>query len=479
MSSVKSFNYDRSNLKAGIAHIGVGNFHRAHQEFYISKLMEQCPDQQNWAYIGIALLPFDEALVKALKSQNCEYTCTVCSRDGTNETYKIGSLLDIKYAIDDPKGVIETLASKDIKIISMTITEGGYNMDKKTGEFVLTEPNVAHDIKEKDSPETVFGYIAAGLRLRKELGNGPVTILSCDNLQHNGNTCKRAITSFISAQDPELAKWVETNVTFPNSMVDRITPAVRPEDRERLNRENGTNCAAPIYTEDFIQWIIEDNFIAGRPTWEKVGVEFCNDVTPYENMKLSLLNASHSLLSYPSFLSGYRYVDKAMSDPRIQKFVKDFMEIDITPYVPAPGNIDLDLYKKTLIERFGNKTISDQVARLCFDGASKIPVYIVPNLKKMVADKHDLTRVAYFAAVYRKYLRSTKDDNGDEYKVNDPWVTEDDKKLLYDEDPVKFLSASMWKGADIEECDDFKKLYLDFASRLEKESAMKVLETII
>lgn len=178
-------------------------------------------------------------------------------------------------------------------------------------------------------------------------------------------------------------------------MVDRITPSTQPEDIIRLNTQNGTQDGAPVYCEDFIQWVVEDKFIAGRPAWEKVGVEFTQDVTTYENMKLSLLNASHTLLSYPAFLSGYRKVDVAISDERIKKFVRGFMDIDITPYVPAPGNMDLDLYKQTLIERFGNHTVSDQVARLCFDGASKFPVYIMPNLIQMIRDRANLTRQAY------------------------------------------------------------------------------------
>ncbi len=190
--------------------------------------------------------------------------------------------------------------------ITLTITEGGYNISRQTGEFMLDNPQVVHDLEHPDDPQTAFGYVAEGLRRRVASGSGPITILSCDNLQHNGNTARCAFMSFVEAQDKELAAWMEENVTFPNSMVDRITPATHPEDIKRLNEENGTEDKAPVYCEDFIQWVVEDTFAAGRPAWEKVGAQMTDDVTAYENMKLSHLNASHTLLSYPSFLYGYR-----------------------------------------------------------------------------------------------------------------------------------------------------------------------------
>lgn len=392
-------------------HIGVGNFHRAHQEYYTSLLLEN-EDQQNWGICGAMILPSDERLYKALKGQGGEYTLTVCGHNGEDTAYRLGTLNELYWGMEDSERIINKIADKDIKIITLTITEGGYNIEKATGAFIQEDENIIHDLQFKTSPKTAFGYVAEGLRRRMNLGNGPVTILSCDNLQHNGNTAKKAFMSFFCAQDMKLAAWVEKNVTFPNSMVDRITPATRPEDISRLNDKNGVCNEAPVYCEDFIQWVIEDKFIAGRLAWERVGVEFTDDVTAYENMKLSLLNASHTLLSYPSFLSGYRKVDDAMHDVRIEKFVRQFMDIDITPYVPAPGNTDLNVYKQTLIERFGNRSVSDQIARLCFDGISKFPVYVMPNFGKMINDGADLTRVAYLIAAYRHYLKYKVDDNG-------------------------------------------------------------------
>ncbi len=477
-SSVISYGYDRSKVRAGILHIGVGNFHRAHEEFYTNRLLEY-PDQHGWGICGAMLLPGDERLYRILKKQGQEYTLTVCGRDGHDEAYRIGSLVELLWAGENPEAVLDRIADRNIRIITMTITEGGYNIEKSTGEFILDDKAVRHDLASPRSPQTVFGFIAEGLRRRRAAGNGPVTILSCDNLQHNGNTARKAFTSFIQAQDPELAEWLKDNVTFPDSMVDRITPATRPEDVIRLNGKNGTDDQAPVYCEDFIQWVIEDDFIAGRPAWEKVGVEFTSDVTAYENMKLSLLNASHTLLSYPSFLGGYRKVDDAMHDERIAKFVKTFMDRDITPYVPAPGNTDLELYKQTLIERFGNRSVSDQIARLCFDGISKFPVYVMPNLVKMITHHADLTRVAYLIAAYRHYLKYRTDDLGASFEIAEPWMTHDDEALISSDDPVDFLGLSAFMLTDLKRSPEFVGLYLDKVAGIREKGAMTTLETIL
>ena len=477
-TQVHPYHYDRNGIKAGILHIGVGNFHRAHEEYYTNRLLEY-PDQQEWGICGAMLLPGDERLYRILKRQDCEYTLTVCGRDGHDEAYRIGSLVGLLWGVEDPEAVLDKIADRDIRIISMTITEGGYNIEKSTGEFMFSDSDVQHDLKNPQSPRTVFGFIAEGLRRRMTAGNGPVTILSCDNLQHNGNTARKAFTSFIQTQDKELALWVKDNVTFPNSMVDRITPATRPEDVIRLNEKNGTDDNAPVYCEDFIQWVIEDDFIAGRPAWEKVGAEFTSDVTAYENMKLSLLNASHTLLSYPSFLSGYRKVDDAMHDGRIAKFVRTFMDKDITPYVPAPGNTDLDLYKQTLIERFGNRSVSDQISRLCFDGISKFPVYVMPNLIKMIRDNADLTRVAYLIAAYRHYLKYRTDDNGAVFEIAEPWMTKEDETLTASDNPTDFLGLSAFTSTDLKQAPEFVKKYTDMVEAIRSKGAMATLETIL
>lgn len=477
-TQVISFNYNREQVKAGIVHIGVGNFHRAHLEYYTNLLLADAI-QQNWGVCGVMLLPSDERLYKALSKQNGEYTLTVCGRDGKDEAHRIGSLVELIWGMENPSAVIHKIAQKEIKIVTLTITEGGYNQDKTTGAFDLQNEMIQHDIAHPQTPKTVFGFVAEGLRQRMQQGNGPVTILSCDNLQHNGNTAKRSFTAFIEAQDKELAAWVAQHVTFPNSMVDRITPATTPADVERLNAKNGTQDEAPVYCEDFIQWVVEDDFAAGRPAWETVGVEFTTDVTGYENMKLSLLNASHTLLSYPAFLSGYRKVDEAMHDERFARLLRTFMDRDITPYVPAPGNTDLERYKQTLIERFGNRSVSDQLARLCFDGVSKYPVYVMPNLIKMIRDHADMTRVAFSIAAYRHYLKYKTDDKGVAYEVNDPWLTEEDYNLIASDMPMDFLGLSPFRSTDLKLAENFVKVYLQMVTDIKEKGILPVLEAIL
>lgn len=471
--------YDRKTLKPGILHIGVGNFHRAHEEAYIDSLIGKDPSQKDWAISGAMLLPADKALYEGLKGQDGVYTLTICGRDGKDSCREIDSLVELNWSGDDPEAILNRMADPSIKIISLTITEGGYNIDRKSGDFDLKNPQVAADLENAENPATAFGYVAEGLRRRRDADAGPVTILTCDNLQHNGDTARKAFMTFMKAQDPELARWAEKNVTFPNSMVDRITPATRPEDRERLNKKNGIEDAAPVFCEDFIQWVIEDKFAAGRPDWEKVGVEMTDDVSAYENMKLSLLNASHSLLSYPAFLAGYRKVDEAMKDDLIRKFTREYMDLDATPYVPAPGKTNLEEYKTTLIERFGNPSVSDQVARLCMDGLSKFPVYVIPVLAKMLADGKDLKRMAYLLAAYRKYLRAGVDDKGQKYEINEPWLTEADKKLIDSDNPLDFLKLQAFAAAPLENNEAFKKQYLAEVKAIDEKGAYEALRDLL
>ncbi|WP_166335883.1 mannitol dehydrogenase family protein [Sphingobacterium chungjuense] len=468
---------DRTAIKSGIVHIGVGNFHRAHQQYYTNLLLTQ-PDQQNWGICGIALLPTDENLVRALQAQNGWYSLTICGRDGKDDLQEINSLVEMIWGVEVPEAVIDKIASPDIKIITLTITEGGYNIDSNDGTFQIDNPTIQEDLLNLKTTKTVFGFVAAGLRQRMHAGGAGLTILSCDNLQHNGDTAKKAFTSFIKAQDKSLADWVELNVTFPNSMVDRITPVTRPEDIKWLNSKNKLDDQAPVYCEDFVQWVIEDKFIAGRPAWEKVGVEFTDDVAAFENMKLSLLNASHSLLSYPAFLSGYRKVDEAMQNIHLHQYLSDLMNIDITPYVPAPQNTDLDLYKQTLLERFAHRSVSDQVSRLCFDGISKFPVYLMPNLNKMIQDGKDLQRVAYGIATYRHYLKYKIDDKGQSYEIAEPWLLDTDRPYIESDDPLQFLDFKPFRDSFLSSSKDFKTLYLSYCTAIKEQGALEVLKTI-
>ncbi len=464
-----NFNYNRSQIKSGILHFGVGNFHRAHLQSYTNALLN-LGNSTEWGICGAMLMPQDERLYRTLKSQEGIYSLTVCGSDGENNIEWIGSLNELYWSGEDMEAIINKVASPEIRIISLTITEGGYTLDSDS---------VRGDLANPSNPQSVFGYVAEGLRRRATNGAGAVTILTCDNLQHNGNKCRETFSEFFAQQDAQLAAWAEQNVSYPNSMVDRITPATTPADIERINKSLDKADNAPVYCEDYIQWVVEDNFKAGRPEWEQVGVEFTDDVAPFENMKLSLLNASHTLLSYPSLLSGYRKVDEAMRDYRIVTFVKEFMNIDVTPYVPAPKNTDLNWYKSRLIERFANSSVSDQISRLCGDGGSKFQVYVVPIVKKMIANGDDMTRIAYLIAAYRHYMKYQIDDKGVAFEIFEPQITSEQMAMIKSENPLDTLSTTIFSSLNLAENTKFTQLFLSLAKQIKEHGAMMILETII
>lgn len=421
-----TYNYDRKDISAGIVHFGVGNFHRAHLEYYTNILLED-PSQHGWGVYGAMIMPSDERLYRALREDSGIYDLTVCSPSGKKVTHRIGSLVGLALGAEDPQAIIGKIASPDTKIISLTITEGGYKFDPG----------------QKNS---VFWYVAEGLSQRMAAGL-PITILSCDNLQHNGDTAAAAFSAYFALKYPALAVWAEENVTYPNSMVDRITPATK------------SGKITDVRCEDFIQWVIEDRFAAGRPQWEKAGVQFTDDVTPYENMKLSLLNASHTFLSYPSYLEGYRKVDAVLADSRYRRMIRKFMDEDMSPYVPAPDGIDIGAYKDTLMERFSNPSISDQVSRLCGDGAAKFAVYVVPTLSKMLRDGRDMSRMAFLIANYGKYLMSDKTETNEEIEIFEPHLTESDKRILASRDYSRFLGLSPFAALPLRGSSSFMANY--------------------
>ncbi len=433
MNGIIKYKYDRAGVTPGIVHFGVGNFHRAHLEYYTNLLLED-KSQSNCAVFGAMIMPGDGRLYDALKKNAGEYNLTTCEPSGNTATYRIGSLVGLCWGEENPEPIIAQIASPETKIITLTITEGGYKVDF-------------------DRPRSVFWYVAEGLKRRKAAGL-PITILSCDNLQHNGVTAQKAFMSYFRAKCPDLAEWAEDNVTFPNSMVDRITPATLSGD------------ITDVRCEDFIQWVVEDRFIAGRPAWENVGVQFTDDVTPYENMKLSLLNASHSLLCYPAYLEGFRKVDEVLADSRYRSLIRTFMDVDVTPYVPAPAGIDLEDYKATLLRRFSNAAISDQVSRLCGDGIAKFEVYIVPTLSRMLRDGRDTKRLAFLIASYAKYLVTARTESGEAIDIFEPHVTAADSALLEriggDSSPDAlngFLSLSAFDSLGLRDNADFLRQY--------------------
>ena len=375
--------YDRSQVKAGIVHIGVGGFHRSHEAFYTDQLLATTGSTE-WGICGIGLRDGDRKIADVLKQQDYLYTLVVKHPDGKIENRVIGSIIDFMLACDDSAAVINKMAHADTKIVSLTITEGGYNFNPATGEFDFSNPDVQHDLTHPTQPKTVFGYLTAALKQRRALGLPAFTIQSCDNIQHNGDMTRKMVLAFAQQQDADLAEWIATNVRFPNAMVDRITPVTTLADINTLE-EHGVIDAWPVVCEPFTQWVIEDAFSNGRPAWEEVGAQFVEDVTPYETMKIRLLNAGHSVLGLLGSLHGHETIDGCIADPLFAGFLRQFMDAEATPILdPVPG-IDLDKYKDTLIERFGNPNVKDNLARICLESSSKLPKFLIATIAENLA----------------------------------------------------------------------------------------------
>lgn len=445
-AGIARYSYDRDKLEIGIAHLSVGNFHRAHQAVYLDDCLA-LPGQSGWGLLGVGIIdsPAERAKADGLKQQQGLYTLTVYPPDAEPTTRVVGSILDYMVAPDDPAAVVERLADSKIRIVSMTITEGGYNIDGKTGEFRLDQPDIVHDLANLSVPRTVFGFITAALKRRREAGTGPFTALSCDNLRHNGDVLRQAILSFARAHDAELAGWIEEHVTFPNSMVDRITPATLPADAARLNERSGIADAVPVFAEDFVQWVIEDRFCAGRPALEQVGVQFTDDVRAFEQVKLRMLNATHSMLAFPGLVGGYRLVHEVLGDKVMADFLATFLNEDVIPLLKAPAGLSLEGYRDTLLARFANPAINDQLERITSDGSSKIPVFLGDTINAAVAGGRDHRRLAFLLAAYLRYLEAS-DDKGRPFRADEPNLTADDKALATAPDPAAALRMEPFKA---------------------------------
>ncbi len=408
--------YDREALKQNTVHIGVGGFHRAHQAVYLDRLLAR-EDEPRWGECGLGLLPGDERMRDALKGQDCLYTLVEKSAK-TQQARVIGSIVDYIYAPEERERALETLASAETRIVSLTITEGGYFTDEATGDLTSHHPDIEHDLHHPEAPVTSLGYLAEALDRRRRRGLPPFTLMSCDNLQGNGDVTRRVMLSFAHLRDPALERWMADHVAFPNSMVDRITPGTTPGDRLALRNDFGIDDAWPVMTEPFLQWVIEDHFCNGRPRWEKVGAEFVAEVAPYEWMKIRLLNGSHLAMAYTGALAGYTYVHEVMQDPLFISFIERFME-EVTPVVPHIPGVSVRDYKKVLIERFANPAIRDQVTRICSEGSAKIPKWVLPSIAELLAKGAPTKLMSLVVASWIHYLKQGVNEGGEALEILD------------------------------------------------------------
>jgi len=468
--------YDRAGVTTGVVHFGVGGFHRAHQALFHDRLMSR-GEALDWGICGVGVMPADERMRDVMRDQDGLYTLVEKHADGSLDPRVIGSITEYLFAPDDPEAVIEKLADPATRIVSLTVTEGGYNLDDGTGEFLEDDPEVAHDLEEGATPKTVFGLVTEALRRRRERELVPFTVMSCDNLQGNGTLARTAFTSFARLREPELGDWIEREVRFPNGMVDRITPATTDDDIEEVNERFDVEDRWPVVCEPFIQWVLEDSFSAGRPPYEDVGVQVVDDVEPYELMKLRLLNASHQAIAYFGHLCGYRLVHDAAQDPLFQDLLARYMDEEATPTLaPVPG-VDLDEYKRTLIERFSNPGVRDTIARLCAESSDRIPKWLLPVVRRQLETGGQVTRSAAIVASWARYAEGV-DEDGEPIEVVDRLaerLTENARRQR--EDPDAFIADRQVFG-DLADDERFVAAYRSALRSLHERGARATLEAL-
>ena len=468
--------YPRHAIDTGIAHIGVGAFHRAHLALYVERCLADA-DQRAWGLLGVNLLQQDQPLVEGLHAQDNLYSVTEFASDGGHVSHVVGAIVQHIWAPPDPAALLARLTDPRIRIVSLTITEGGYLLDAQN-RFSLEDPGVAHDLADPARPRTVFGFVVGALARRRTAGAAPFTVMSCDNLRHNGAQARRAFTAYAAAISPELAHWMDVAVDFPNSMVDRITPSVDAARRHELNRLTGLDDRVPVVCEDFIQWVVEDRFRHGRPAWERHGVQVVEDVTPYEEAKIRLLNGAHQMLSYPAYLCGYRLVDVAVEDPVFQSYLGDFLEQDAAPWIEQLAGMDIARYTATLKQRFRNRAIADRLERLCLDGGSKIPGFVVPTLAATLRAGRDGRRLAFLLACFDRFVRHRRDDQGHPVALCEPNAPQRIERLVSSGSAMALLESVDLVGPEPARDPRFVAQYLALVTSLERIGVRRTLESL-
>lgn len=465
--------YDRDGLTAGIVHFGVGGFHRAHQAMVVDRLLAE-GKARDFAICGVGVLPQDACMRDVMAAQDGLYTLELKHADGSREARVIGSIVDYLFAPDDPEAVVERMASAEVRIVSLTVTEGGYNFDQVTGEFMAEHPGVQHDLQHPDAPTTSFGFVFAALRRRRDRGVEPFTVMSCDNIQGNGHVARTMFTAYARLVDPAFADWMDGNVRFPNSMVDRITPVTTDDDRADVRDRLGVDDAWPVVAEPFFQWVLEDDFGAGRPPFQDAGVQVVDDVEPYELMKLRLLNASHQAMAYFGYLAGHRYAHEAATDPAVRSLLQRYMDEEGTPTLrPVPG-IDLDDYKRTLIERFSNPEIRDTLARLAAESSDRIPKWLLPVVRENLANGGQVRLAAAVCASWARYDEAV-DEQGQAITVVDRLADElTSIAARQHDDPTAFIENRLLFG-DLASDERFRGPYLEALESLWKDGSAATL----
>ncbi len=406
--------YDRTALTPAIVHVGVGGFHRAHQAVYLDDLARL--GDSDWGEIGIGLR--SPAMRDAIVPQDCLFT--VVERGVEHDRARIvGSMVKYLYGPDDPAAVLSVLADARTRVVTLTITGSGYNLDD-SGRFRTHAPEVLADLASPQAPATVFGYLVEALDRRRQADRPAFTVLSCDNVADNGDATRAGVVGFARLRDKGLAKWIEANASFPSSMVDRIAPETGTATRSLVTEQFGVRDRWPVLCEPFRQWFVEDDFCNGRPPLDRVGVQFVSNVAPYKLLKNRLLNASHSAIGYLGYLAGYRTTSDAMANPLFFDYITALMGENIAPLLPKVPDVDVDAYQRSVLERFANPCISDELSRLCGRGSVKMPAYLLPSLVHARRQRRPSMLLTLAVAAWFCYLGG-HDLDGTPMEVNDPY----------------------------------------------------------
>ena len=430
------------DVTPGIVHLGLGGFHRAHMARYTHNLMNMHADARNWGIIGAGLMPSDRRMQESLNPQDNLYT--LVERSAAEQTVTVvASLTNVIFAGDSSAALLDAIDKPGIRIVSLTVTENGYCLNRSTKQLDPDNPLIRADLAHPERPSSAIGIIVEACRRRRQSGIPSFAALSCDNIQHNGRVLRQAVLALATLRDPELASWISENISFPSTMVDRITPVTANKDVALLAEQYGIIDRWPVFAETFTQWVIEDRFPCGRPAWEDVGAQFVDDVAPYEFMKLRLLNASHLAIAGLGRLAGYVTIDEAMADPLITRYMVALMDRETEPTLPAIAGIDLSRYKATLVERFANPAIRDTVERVNTD--APLNILVDPIRDRLCADEQVELLALGLAAWLRRICG--EDEQGQPIDIRHPLADQlREKAIEGGPDPRPLLGISQLFG---------------------------------
>jgi fructuronate reductase len=410
--------YDPRSVGIGIVHLGIGAFHRAQTAVFSDDALAL--DQGNWGICGVSLRSAD--VRDRLSPQGGMYTAVEKSPTGIRRRI-IGSVREVLFLGDQREEVKTRLAAAETRIVSLTITEKGYCHDPATGKLNLRHPDVVHDLAHPEQSQSAIGLIVSAFDARRRSHGGPLTVLCCDNLPHNGAMVRGLVAAFAEARDAALARWIAEHASFPSTMVDRIVPATTDADIADNDAALGMHDAAPVMHEPFKQWAIEDNFVAGRPRWEDVGAELVDDVAPFEAMKLRLLNGSHSAFAYLGFLAGHEYIYQVAAQPDFVAFMRRLMADEVVPTLTVPTGVDIVAYQRALVTRFGNPALPHRTQQIAMDGSQKLPQRLLGTVRDNLSAGRRIDLLALAVAGWMRYV-SGRDEAGRAIEVSDPLAEE-------------------------------------------------------